>query len=166
MIVSSSSSLVGSVTNDLTSTAKNPETPLETGITLGNSAATGARNHNTSSLTSTLVINAVGGAEASAAVRRSGSYAGGSTASDSDVGGCSLKDRDTASPDSEEDGSGVFSFGRNSTGAVKTPSSKSVCFHSVTCTPGEKKISSRKCAFQNIGYFVHFRLPTDLMLAF
>ena len=74
---------------------------------------------------------------------------GSTTCSDSDAGGYSSSvNRDIASPiDSEDDGSGVFTFEKASSGSacLTKSSQKSVCFHSVTCTPGDKKeIRSRK----------------------
>lgn len=60
----------------------------------------------------------------------------GSTGDDSDPA-----NRETASPESE-DGSGVFSFSKN-----LRAGHKSVCFHSVTCQPAERKITNGKFLF-------------------
>lgn len=60
-----------------------------------------------------------------------------------------LNYRETASPESD-DGNGVFNFSRN-----LRVGPKSVCFHSETCQPGEKKITSGKSMnflINNISY--------------
>ena len=74
---------------------------------------------------------------------------GSTTCSDSEAGGCSSSvNPDIASPVESDDGSGVFTFEKASSASTcltKSSQQKSVCFHSVTCTPGDKKeIRSRK----------------------